>query len=161
MSAKLLVTTLLFIFISGTLWAQDGKVNFSGEWSLNTEQSTLSENGFQPATLRISQQGNTLSVERVYSREYQDDFVINEDLTLDGKENKSDTQFSSRVSTAKWDGSTLIIASKLSFERNGNEFTMNTEEAWTLKAKDVLSIAASSHSSRGDNEATLVYQKEE
>lgn len=159
MKTKLLLISSLVIFVFGILWAQTNPVNFSGEWSLNTDQSTASSNRFLPATLRVTQSGNTLSLERIYSRENQGDFVMSENLTLDGKENKSDTQYSSRISTAKWNGNALVIDSKITFQRNGNDFTMTTEETWTMKAKDLLSIASASHSSRGDNEATLVYQK--
>ncbi|MEJ2052260.1 MAG: hypothetical protein P8Y60_20920 [Calditrichota bacterium] len=107
MKTKLLLISSLVIFVFGILWAQTNPVNFSGEWSLNTDQSTASSNRFLPATLRVTQSGNTLSLERIYSRENQGDFVMSENLTLDGKENKSDTQYSSRISTAKWNGNAL------------------------------------------------------
>ena len=77
-----------FLLISFTTLAENEKLNFSGEWSLNEEKSELGEGRrwMVSSKLTISQENNIMTIERLLTRRSGDEFKINEKYTLDGKE---------------------------------------------------------------------------
>jgi len=162
MRVKTLVSILVIMLITAFTFAAKGKVNFSGEWSLNEEESDLPEGRRRgaSATLTINQKGNDLSIERVYTRRSGEDFTSKESLTLDGKESENTTFRFPRKSVANWskDGKSLTIASTTIFEREGNEFEMLRTETWSVKEKGKkLSIEYTVNSPRGERQGTLIY----
>lgn len=165
MRTRILFIVLLTNFFMLNLFAAD-KVDFSGEWAFNEEKSVLDENGtrFLPSIIKVTQKGNDITIEKTYQREYEDDFIIEEKLTLDGKECESEIWNSPRISTANWSekGDTLTIATKISFERDGQTSEMVLNEAWILQEKDHgLSIKHFSSSSWGERKITMIFEKKE
>jgi len=161
-----------FIFIlfaaclaASALTAGD-KMNFSGDWAFSETKSTLDEMGtrFIPTVMKLTQQDNDLVIQRTYQREYEDDFVLEESVTLDGEECHSEFWNSPRVSTANWSekGDTLIIDTKITFEREGQTSEMNIREAWSLKEEGkMLTIEHFSSSDWGEREIIMVFDKKE
>jgi hypothetical protein len=161
-------TKIWFVLVLGVtvgLFAGD-KIDFSGEWSFTEEKSELDDMGtqFLPTKLVITQKGNDLSVQRVFEREYEDDWVVEEKLTLDGKECKSEFWNSPRVTTANWskDDDTLVLDTKIVFERDGETNEVTTNEVWSLKEDGkILAIKHVSNSAWGERKVTIAYEKKE
>ncbi|MBN2410771.1 hypothetical protein JXQ31_03695 [candidate division KSB1 bacterium] len=157
---------LFIVFLTGLLlldvFAGD-QLDFSGEWVLNENKSMLDENGtnFLPSKLMVTQKGNDITIVKTFQREYEDDFVIEEKLTLDGKECKSEFWNSPRTTTATWSakGDTLTIASKIFFEGGGQSSEMILNEAWSIKDRN-LSIKHFSSSSWGERKITIIFDKQ-
>ena len=152
-----------FFLIPMDSYAQDGKVNFSGEWSFNESKSDMGEGRF-PATskLTIKQEGNNLTIERLRTGRDGQERKSTQELTLDGKESESDTGRGTRKSTVTWseDGKTLTIKSTMLFDRDGETMEMKSIEQWNLTdGGKNLSIESSSSTPMGEREATLVYDK--
>ena len=152
-----------FFLIPMDSYAQDGKVNFSGEWSFNESKSDMGEGRF-PATskLTIKQEGNNLTIERLRTGRDGQEMTSTQELTLDGKESENDTGRGIRKSAATWsdDGKTLTIKSTMVFDRNGETMEIKSVEQWNLSdGGKILSIDSSSSSPRGERKATLVYDK--
>src|SRR4028119_2021625 len=81
------------------------KANFSGEWKLNEEKSTLGQYGGRMAAKKLKLDGQTdsLSIQRFSTSQSGDAVTSDEKLTFDGKEAES-TVFGNtkKKSTAKW-----------------------------------------------------------
>jgi hypothetical protein len=156
------ILTILLLVVS-LLFTQEGKVNFSGEWSLNEDKSDLGEGGgrFMSTKLVVKQEAGKISIERT-GQGRDGEFTRTEEITLDGKENElegfGDTM---RKVTANWtdEGKILTISSFMEFYREGNSIEITTKEVWTLKAESTLSVASSMTSPRGERSSNLVYDK--
>jgi hypothetical protein len=138
------------------------KVDFSGKWVLNETKSNLGEgNFFSAVKMTVTQDGNTITIERTRTGRDGQERTSSETLTLDGKENVAESDNRNTTTVASWseDGTTLTIKSKTEFSRQGETFVMNRTETWTLDGK-TLNIQSDSSSSRGDRSAKLVYDKE-
>lgn len=162
------VITILFVvtflLISFMLFAETEKLNFSGEWSLNEEKSDLGEGRRRrpSAKLTISQDDDTLTIERLLTRRSGEEFKVKEKFTLDGKECENTVYERPKKSVVTWskDGKSLNITSKIVFERDGNEFEFNTVEIWKLADDDdSLSIEYTYKSTRGERKSTYMYDK--
>jgi hypothetical protein len=158
------ILTVLILVVS-LLFAEEGKVNFSGEWSLNEDKSELGEGRgrFMSTKLVVKQEADKISIERT-GQGRDGEFTRTEEITLDGKENElegfGDTM---RKVTAKWtdDGKTLTISSFMEFYRDGNPIEITIKEVWTLKEESTLSVASSMTSPRGERSSNPVYDKVE
>jgi len=144
-------------------YAQDGKVNFSGEWSFNESKSDMGEGRF-PATskLTIKQEGNNITIERLRTGRDGQEMTSTEELTLDGRERESDTGRGKRKSAVTWseNGNSLTIKTSIVFDRNGETMDMKSVELWKLTdGGKILSIESSSSTPMGERKATLVYDK--
>lgn len=162
---KWIVPAMFLVFAASEGFPQAaGKPDFSGTWNINKEKSNLGESGgrFTPAKLVVKQAGDSMSIDRIFKVEYEDDRVFNEKLTLDGKECASVIMETiPRTSTANWsaDGNSLTIASTVVFERDGNKFEWKTVEIWTLK-EGALNLDNTSTSQMGELKVQLVFDKE-
>jgi mannan endo-1,4-beta-mannosidase len=139
-------------------------VDFSGEWIFNEEKSILDRWGvsFLPYKMEIIQEGNDLTIQNTFIVEYADNNVIEQKLTLDGKECKSEFRNSPRIMTANWSesGDTLIIESKITFNRGGQASEMMINEAWTLQEQGkILSVQQFSSSFWGERNITMIFDK--
>jgi hypothetical protein len=157
------LVVLALLSLAASLPADEGKVNFSGEWTFNEGKSELGEGRWrQPISMTVKHTGNDISIARTAQGRDGAPVADSESLTLDGKEHKSETRNSPRTSTAKWSesGETVTISSKVILNRDGNEFEITTVEVWSLQdGGAVLSIAQTSQTPRGERKRTLVYSK--
>ncbi len=155
-----------FMLISLSFIAAGDQANFSGKWILNDEKSNLGEGGraMLATKMTVTQSADKMSLERVSRRRNGEEMTSKEELTLDGKECKNTVRDREVTATAKWsaDGKSLTIASKSTFERNGNQMQIDAVEVWQLTdGGKSLTIQYNSKSSRGERKATLVYEKEQ
>ncbi len=148
---------MLALIVPAVTFAQQGKVNFAGTWELNTEKSTMSQNGgyqrMGGGSFSITQDANVLT----RSRTGQNGTTRVTKYTLDGKESINTTGRGESKSTAKWssDGKTLTIVTKMNFD--GNERTIT--DAWTMVDPKTLSIVSTRVGQNGEVKNTMIYDK--
>ncbi len=138
--------------------------DFSGEWVLNEDKSTLGNGGSGnlPYKLKIGQKDNEVQLQKSYIEEWTDDRVTDEKLNLDGEESKSVYFNAPLITTAGLspNGDALTIKSKATFNRGGQTMEMSTNETWHLENKGkTLSITQYSKSFRGERTVTMIYDK--
>ena len=144
--------------------AKAGNPDFTGKWVLNEEKSTIGERMFFASVeLVVKQDAGTISIDRTRTGRDGERRTRNEKLNTDGTENVSTRENGSTTTVATWseDGQSLNLRSDIEFNRQGETFTMNRSETWTMDSGGkVLTIESTSSSPRGENSVTLVYDKE-
>jgi hypothetical protein len=159
-SRKLLVSLFLLV-VSAGLFAQP---NFSGTWAFNESKSNFggSQFRFAATTMVVVQDGNNLSVESTMPSRDGGEMKTNDKFTLDGKVCENPMFNTVRKSTVVWseDKTSLMIASTMNFERDGESREFKTSAVWKL-AEDgkVLTIESTFPSSDGDIKTTVAYDK--
>ena len=146
--------------------AEKGKQDYSGTWVFNEEKSKLDNWGvsFLPYKLNIKQQENTLILEKVFIVEWDDDRVRTDTLSLDGEEHKTLADYwnAPQIMTANWSENedTLMIETKITFNRGGQSSESITKESWQLHDKeDILINKYYSKSRWGERNITMVFDK--
>ena len=147
-----------------SLYAGEVKpVNFSGRWVLNEDKSNFDNmgTGNQPSRLEIVQDRDTIAIKRTMVSEYSDSRIMEQVLTLDGKEQEFKAPFGNapmKVSARRSEKSdNLLIDSKMSF--GNRDFVTN--EKWALQDNGkTLSITQTSNSFRGKRTLILIFEKE-
>ncbi|HPG39710.1 MAG TPA: hypothetical protein PLP19_13175 [bacterium] len=137
--------------------------NYSGEWTLNKEKSGIDENG--PGFRMFSGNlvvvhNNVLTVTRTGLNRDGQETKTEEKYTLDGKECFNKTEFREKTSTVTFsaDGKTMTIKSVTKMNRDGNEFSMEGTEKWSLQADGkILFIDSTTNSPRGERTMQLYY----
>ena len=151
---KFLLTALLI-----TTAAASQTVNFSGSFKLNTSKSKLNQEfSMAPKEIIIIQNGNDLNVEKHSSFQDQD-FIIKDKFTLDGKECiNPGWQETQKKSIAVWsdDKNSLKITSKFPMNDGGE---MVIIEIYKMDGINMI-IESSASSSFGDMSETIVYDKQ-
>ncbi|GEO05060.1 hypothetical protein AAE02nite_27240 [Adhaeribacter aerolatus] len=158
------LTALLLCLILTS--ARFDKTNFAGDWALSKEKSKLTAGQMRIifSQLKVTQNGNDFTISRTGQTPDGQEFTMDEKITLDGKEseNKFFDGMVKKKSTAKWsaDEKALTITSALTFNRDGNEVTMNATEIWdTAKNPGELSINYTTTTPNGEIKDTYVYTK--
>lgn len=150
----------LSLLISSLSFGQ-GAASFSGTWAFNESKSNLGEGGSRMVSQKIVivQDAATFSLARTFTTQ-DGEREMKEKYTLDGKESVNPIFNTSKKSIAKWsdDKKTLTVSSVMVFEANGENIEIKTTEVFTL-AGSVLTINATSVSSRGERKTTLIYDK--
>jgi len=141
--------------------------NFSGEWKFDEAASILDHSGTGniPMQLMITQNGNDFDIKKTMVSEYNGSTVIDEQLTLDGKEKTLKAPFgnTARLIAAhlSTNGDTLFIDTKRSFTNGGRTIEEITNEVWTLEDNgQVLAIEQTSNTQRGKQSITTIYNKQ-
>jgi hypothetical protein len=154
---KNLVLIVALVFISSAGISQ--KVNFSGNWKINKEKSTLGyEFSLAPESMILKHEKNTLDVER-HSNWQGEEIVINDHFTLDGKECENPAwRDLVKKSTATWNKKTkvLTITTKVPMAEGGDatiisEYLMNG---------DNLVVESSASSDYGEIVERFVFDKQ-
>ncbi len=139
-------------------------VNLTGEWTLNKEKSSFGEFGenIAPKKMTINSTDNSVTIERLSPNFQGEDYTMKETLTFDGKETEV-VMFANnkKKSTAKWsaDGQSLLIASKINFDIQGQMTEIKQDEIIKLTPEGQLSVTSTSNSSFGTMEMKLIYDK--
>ena len=139
--------------------------DFSGEWVLNEDKSTLGNGGAGSlaARLKIEQAESAIDVKKIYVEEWQENRVTDEKLGFDGAESKSEYYGFPRISTAGLSPAldTLHITSKVLFTRGGQTTTSLTTEDWTLLNHGrELCISQVADTPQGKRKTILIYDKQ-
>jgi len=139
-------TALAFLLPLGLLAAD---VDFSGNWTLDRQQSNLRNLPVTPAAqLSISEQGSTVTCTEA---------GVTWSFYLDGSESKYHIKDSGMNTESKWEGRALLINTLVSGPQN-----YVLEDRWELsKNRAVLTIARTIRRGASETEATLVYRNQE
>lgn len=153
---KKIMTVAALLLLTIIVSAQ---TDFSGTWKLNKEKSTLNtEFTMAPTQLIVIQKGNELNLERHISFQDQD-MVINDKFTLDGKECINDGMMDTKkksVALFSEDKTVLTIESKIPMQ-DGGEIVI--KEIFSIVNGNLI-IESSSKSSWGDMNEKLAFDKQ-
>ena len=135
----------------------NAKPNFSGEWKLNASKS---EFGPMPAPTsrvdKITHADPDLKVKTTQSGQ-NGDMSFEFTYSTDGKETTNELRGNATKSTAKWEGDTLVISTKASFQ--GNDITLT--DKWMLSEDGkTLTVNRKITASQGEFELKSVMEKQ-
>jgi dipeptidyl aminopeptidase/acylaminoacyl peptidase len=165
---RLLSLALMMVLIAPVMTnAQAGKTNFSGDWTLNAEKSTLPQGG-QGGGMRMgggnfvaTQEANLLTVVRTRTGQDGQPTTMTMKYTLDGKESVNTSPRGDSKSVAKWsgDGKSLTIETARTMDIDGESRTMKSIEVWVLTDAKTLTVTATRQSPDGEVKSNMVYDK--
>lgn len=161
---RLVMLIGISVFFFAQVSAQDGTINFSGNWTLNESRSKLGDGPFKMAasTLTVKQEGNNVSIERAMTGPDGQEMKMTGKYTLDGKvcENSGMMDMKTK-STVTWsdDKKSITIASSTIFNMNGENNEMKSSEIWKLEGDRILKIEATNSTPDGEMKTSLVYDK--
>jgi hypothetical protein len=163
-TARPLILVGLFILFFVQVSAQNGTLNFSGNWTLNESKSKFGDSQFRMAAsiLTVKQEGNNISIDRTLNSPDGQEMKMTGKYTLDGKECENAGFMESKTkSTVKWsaDNKSITIASSTLFNMNGDNMEMKATETWTLDGDRILKIETSNTMPDGEIKTSLVYDK--
>ena len=138
--------------------------DFSGTWVLNDDKSKFGRVGasMSPARLEIVQHDDDLDVKTTRIVEYEDDHVVEEHYSLDGRETKSEFMNSPRVTTVHRadDGKTLIMDSIVAMTWGPPNSKLTMRDTWQLHdGGEGLAIETIAHSPMGEQHVTLYFDR--
>jgi hypothetical protein len=161
------ITIITTMIVPVTLLAQAGKTNFSGNWTLNSEKSTLPQGG-QGGGMRMgggdfvaTQENNLLTVVRTRTGQDGQSTTITMKYTLDGKESLNSSPRGDSKSVATWssDGKSLTIETSRTMDVNGESRTMKSTEVWKLTDEKTLTVSSTRQGPNGEVKSNMVYDK--
>jgi dipeptidyl aminopeptidase/acylaminoacyl peptidase len=163
------LTLMLTLITSFLINAQTGKTNFTGDWTLNTEKSTMPQGGpgggggmrMGGGNFVATQEANVLTVVRTRTGQDGQPTTSTMKYTLDGKESINTSPRGDSKSVATWspDGKSLTIVTTRTMDMNGESRTMKSTEVWTLTDAKTLSVASTRQGPDGDVKSNMVYEK--
>jgi hypothetical protein len=165
---KVLSLTMMMAFIMPAMVnAQAGKTNFSGNWTMNADKSTMPDGGqgggprMGGGNLVVTQAANALTVERTRTGRDGQPVTTTMKYTLDGKECVNSSPRGESKSTATWsaDGKSLTISTNMKMDFNGEAREMKSSEVWTLTDAKTLSVKSTRTGRNGDVKMTIIYDK--
>jgi hypothetical protein len=167
------ITIVGMLLSSGLLLAQDARVDFSGEWTLNADRSEMGggpggggrgdrggRRGMGSFRMVVEQTGDKLIVHSYRLNREGDEIVSTSTYTLDGKECENSSEFRTEVSAARRakDGKSLIINSTVTMSRGDREFTWESSAIWSQQGENLV-IESVRSTPRGERESKAVYDR--
>jgi len=149
MNSRLIVSMLL---LAVAAFAQEGKPDFSGMWKMNAAQSDFGP--LPPSDTRTDTitHKDPAFKEAVNASDQQYEATY----TTDGKESKNTVMGYDMISTAKWDGTALVIESKL--DLGGSTIVLHG--TLTLSADGKVLTRKTHISGMMEGDQTLVFDKQ-
>jgi hypothetical protein len=168
MRSFVLFIIVVFLMSAVVVSAQEGKINFSGEWTLNADKSEFGGGGggrggrgmMASSKMSVEQKDNVLTVETFRQNRDGEEISTTNTYTLDGKKSNNENNFGTTESVATWskDGKTLTINSTMTGSRGGQEFTMESTAVWSLEG-NILTVETTRSTQRGEMTSKAVYDK--
>jgi hypothetical protein len=162
LSLTMIIAFIMPVMVNG----QAGKTDFSGNWTMNADKSTMPDGGqggprMAGGNLVVTQAANALTVERTRTGRDGQPMTTTLKYTLDGKECVNSSPRGESKSIAKWsaDGKSLTIATTMNMNFNGEAREFKSSEVWTLTDAKTLSVATTRTGQNGDVKMTIVYDK--
>lgn len=156
---------LVIVVLCMTTSALFAQTNFAGSWTFNESKSNFGDSQFRFAatSLVVIQDANTLSVESTIPGRDGEEIKTSAKYSLDGKISENPMFNTTRKSTVAWsdDKSSLIIASTMTFDMNGETREMKTTETWKIsEGGKLLSIeSVRTGPDGGEMKTTAAYDK--
>lgn len=183
-----MMAAALLMISAATISAQE---NFSGKWAFNESKSTIGQapaggqaqaqaqaqrqggqgqgqgqmrmGGMMRASeINITQQGNTLTVERTRQGRDGQPTVTTEKYDLTGKISENVMGNNTRKSTVSWssDKKVMTISSTITMNFQGESRDVNSKEVWKLsEAGKVLLVESINVTPNGEMKNTFAYDK--
>jgi len=133
LNLKRLLFAALFCLTASGLFAQ---ANFAGTWTFNESKSDFggSQFRFAATSMVITQDANTLTVESTQPSRDGGEMKTSAKYSLDGKVSENPVFNTTRKSTVSWspDKASLIIASTMTFDMNGESREIKSTDTWKL-----------------------------
>ena len=164
MLKKMSIPVLSLFLFSITAFSYSGNVNLSGEWSLDKENTVLTESPLHLTKIKITQNENSILTTRTYSNQYGEQYPFDEEITVDGEAREITIYEMKRITSANWsdDGKSLLVKSITKYYGNSGEEEFSVEERWSLDKKGkILTIEYTSDSAYGENKGTYLYKQTE
>ena len=161
-STRNLLAIVLFSVVSTGLFAQS---NFSGTWAFNESKSNFGDSQFRFAatSMVVTQDANTLAVESTVPGRDGGEMNTSAKYTLDGKVSENPMFNSTRKSTVTWsaDKTSMIIASTMTFDMNGETREIKSTDTWKLAEGGKVLMIESVRPDRdgGEMKTTAAYDK--
>jgi antitoxin component YwqK of YwqJK toxin-antitoxin module len=162
MKTKSIIATVSMLFILTSLTTYAQKADFSGEWKINKEKSSLADNQLFLSRITIKLKSDSLLTTRVYENGNGEEYPFEENLSLDSKECKINIYEMPRTSTATRSDANgpLMIASTTTFNGNNGQEDMVAKETWKVENDgQVLSMAFTNKMSGNETTGTYYYNK--
>jgi hypothetical protein len=132
--------------------------SFSGTYKLDVDKSNFGQMGGPSAgTEAIDDNGSSVKIDSDQQGGPMGDAKSSETVTTDGQESTSSMMGSPVKSTAQWDGGSLVVNSKTSFQ--GTDVTIKSTYTLSDDGK-TLTIKTHAESSMGPFDSTAVYAKQ-
>jgi hypothetical protein len=153
-----------------TLGSAQGRVNFSGTWTLDKAQSDIpqrmgrgggaGEERDIGAKMVVDQQGTTMKVTGTLDAEGKERSRT-DTYNLAGQETtNTDPRGGSVVSKATWEGDKLVITSTRTAKMRARERTMQRRQEWSLSPDGkTLTIDVTAQTARGERTLKAVFRK--
>ncbi|MBI3682057.1 MAG: hypothetical protein HY235_16865 [Acidobacteria bacterium] len=133
------------------------KPNFSGEWKMDPSKSDFGPNPAPEKIVRTIQHDDPNLAIKTLLVSQQGEIASGLKYTTDGKECTNTTRFGEAKGTAKWDGDTLVIESKLQFQ--GADIVQ--KDRWTLSSDGkAMKVQTSIKSPQGEIEMAISFDKQ-
>ena len=157
-------TIMILLMLPQISSAQSGKTDFTGDWTFNTEKSTLPQGGGgarMGGNVVVTQDANTLTVVRTRTGQDGQETTTTMKYTLDGKESINSSARGDSKSVATWssDGKSVSIATTRTFDMNGETRTMQSTEVWKLTDPKTLTVTSTRQGQDGEVKTDLIYEK--
>jgi hypothetical protein len=153
---------VIFSMASAALFAQ---TNFSGTWAFNESKSNFGDSQFRFAatSMVVTQDANALAVESTMPNRDGDEMKTSAKYTLDGKVSENPMFNTTRKSTVTWssDKTSMIIASTMTFDMNGETREIKSTDTWKLAEDGKVLLIESVRPGRdgGEMKTTAAYDK--
>ena len=161
MFRRMVVLVIVFgLFI--TVFAAKKISHFSGEWSLDTEKSDVSEMQLYLLNISVEATKDSLLTARVYSTESGEWFPFDENVSLDGTvlEHVIFDMPRKVSAVAENKGANIVVNSTTTFYGNSGEVDILIKETWSVDKKDkILTIDFVTTWPDGEATQTLYYKK--
>ncbi|MBE0673169.1 MAG: hypothetical protein IH591_00770 [Bacteroidales bacterium] len=172
LSAIFLMAAVVMMLSAGSINAQE---NFSGKWAFNQSKSNLGtppaggggqgqgmRGGMGASEFSITQQGNTLTVERTRQGRDGNAVVTTDKFDLTGKVSENTAGNNTSKSTVTWsaDKKVMTVTTTRTMNFQGESREMKTVENWKLtEGGKALSIESINSTPNGEMKTTRVYDK--
>jgi hypothetical protein len=162
MKTKVILSFLFLLLLVPASQISAQKVDFSGEWKLNREKSTLPDAQLFLSKITLQVKSDSLLTTRVYENSNGEEYPFDEKLSLDGKECKLLIYEMPRTSTAKLsdENGSLLIASTTTFNGMNGQEDMVANETWKVESNgQMLTLTFTNKMSGAETSGTYYYDK--
>lgn len=187
MKVRIVITTILTLILSATVFAQDRGANFAGSWMLDASKSKLDERmRIESMTLNVSQTDKEFKVETKTKRAPRPEGAMSGGggqgrggmgrggfgggdgtsvYSLDGKETKAELETPMgkipvvyKANLEK--GGRLTLSSSRTISGQMGEMTITTKETWSLSEDGkILTVKRETETPRGTQTSEMVFTK--
>jgi hypothetical protein len=158
-------TSILILFLMTLLSASfitAQKPDYSGEWKLNKEKSTITDPQLFLSKISIQVKSDSLFTTRVYENGNGEEYPFEENLSLDGKDCKMVVYEMPRTSkaTRSTDDGAIMIASATTFNNGNGPEDMTANETWKLDSEgNFLTLTFTNKMSGNESKGTYFFEK--